>query len=554
MDFKLPGILLTGASGFVGRNFIEAAEGKFRLFCIARRSQRIAGIAVNNNIRWTQIDIGNFSNIEEVAQSINNHGGVDYILHLAGYYDFTMNNVPEYHNTNVTGTRNILELAKLLEIKRFLFASSLAACKFTTAGNLIDELTPSDAEFPYAKSKHICEELMKEYSKQFPCTVIRFAAVYSDWCEYPPLYMFLETWLSRKWNSKILGGKGESSITYIHINDLNKLFFRIIEKTNTLPGICTYIASPRGTISHNELFKTATKFYFGKIIKPIRVPKFLAFPGGIIRYYLGKILGKPPFECPWMMKYIDKKLCVDATYTYRTLSWRTTQRYDVLRRLLFLIEKKKNHQIEWRIRNEAALSRIAQRPNIIGYNMLVELRETIVNKMLTYVLSKENKFRFINYQKIEKNLLKWCITFIYQLIATTIKSKDRQLMQNYLQIITYRRFLEGFNVEEIITFLQTLVNIINSSLLSRAELKDMKQEIYDFITISMQLTIDEIEDYFEFLETQSPESLPDLKKLPSLINDEDIKRIIRQLEDTFYDVQEFHLDADYAEDNEIIDN
>ena len=125
-------------------------------------------------------------------------------------------------------------------------------------------------------------------------------------------------------------------------------------------------------------------------------------------------------------------------------------------------------------------------------------------------------------------------------IATTIKSKDRQLMQNYLQIITYRRFLEGFNVEEIITFLQTLVNIINSSLLSRAELKDMKQEIYDFITISMQLTIDEIEDYFEFLETQSPESLPDLKELPSLANDEDIKRILRQLEDTFSDAQEFH--------------
>ena len=44
MDSRLPGLILTGASGFVGRNFIKAASGKFRLFCIARRSMEEAGV------------------------------------------------------------------------------------------------------------------------------------------------------------------------------------------------------------------------------------------------------------------------------------------------------------------------------------------------------------------------------------------------------------------------------------------------------------------------------------------------------------------------------
>lgn len=547
MNQKLPGIVLTGASGFVGRHFIEAANDKFRLFCIARRSQNEAGIPKYDNIRWAQADIGNLTKIQDIAKSIKDHGGADFILHLAGFYDFTLKDNPAYENTNVTGTHNILKLAQLLEIKRFLFSSTLAACKFFTPNQVLDEQSSPDAEFPYARSKRLAEELVKEYSKYFSCSIIRLAAVYSDWCEYAPLYVFLDTWLSNKWNSRILGGKGESSITYIHINDLIKLFLRIIEISDTLPKISIYVASSGGTISHNDLFKAATKYYYGYIIKPIRIPKFIAYPGVLVRSFLGKIFGNEPFERPWMMKYIDQKLIVEPYITNKTLLWKTTQRYDILRRLLFMIEKMKNHQNDWKITNEITLKRIAYRPNILVYDILFEVRETLVNKMLKYVLSQENKLRFRHYQKMGENTLKWYIILIYQMIALTIRSKDRQLMQNYVQIIAYRRFLEGFDVEEITEFLHTLVNIINSTLLTRAELKKMKQEIYDHVNITMQLTVDEIEDYFEFLKSQPLSSLPKVEELPLLENSEDLKRIVRQLEDTFYNTLDYHLKRDYTE-------
>ena len=54
MDYRLPGIILTGASGFEGRNFIKAAVEKFRLFYLAKRSIEEARVQANrkdyNNI------------------------------------------------------------------------------------------------------------------------------------------------------------------------------------------------------------------------------------------------------------------------------------------------------------------------------------------------------------------------------------------------------------------------------------------------------------------------------------------------------------------------
>jgi len=211
MDTRLPGILVTGASGFVGRNFLKAVIGKFRLFCIARQSQNEAGIPKDENVRWTQVDVANWEMLREVKRCIKSNGGAEYVLHLAGYYDFSNAPNQEYERTNVLGTRNILTLAKEIGAKRFIFASSLAACRFPPAGEVLDERSEPDADFPYAWSKRVGESMMREFSEFYSIAIVRVAAVFSDWCEYPPLYVFLKTWLSGAWDARILAGKGESA-------------------------------------------------------------------------------------------------------------------------------------------------------------------------------------------------------------------------------------------------------------------------------------------------------------------------------------------------------
>lgn len=545
---KLPTIIVTGASGFIGRHFVEAFVDKFSLICIARRSQQESGISKHKNIFWIQADISKTDIIQNIANRIRESGNVDYVIHLASYYDFTLKKNPEYENTNVNGTKNILELAKTVGTKRFIFSSSLAACTFFEKDTILTEESPPDADYDYAHTKRIGENMMKEYSEYFPCTVVRLAAVFSDWCEYAPLYIFLEVWLSHKWNSRILGGKGESSVTYIHINDLIKFFLKIIEKSENLPSFNVLIASPNGTVTHNDLYKAATKYYFGRSLNPIKIPKFLAGPGMWFRYLSGKFFGKETFEKPWMIKYIDTKLIVENSFTAKVLSWQTTHRYDVIRRLLFIIDKMKNNPADWKIRNEAAMIKIASRPNMIAYNIIAECRDTIVQKMISYVLSPENNSRFFHYQKIDNNLLKWFITLSYQVLAVNIKSKDRQLLRNYIYAITYRRYLEGFNVQEIIDFIQSIVNIIISTLTSMIEHRAVKKEIYDYINLMTQQTLDEIEDYYEFVQEHSISGTSQ-EKATILSSTDELKRIVSELEDVFFASKEYALSYNFTEIN-----
>ena len=183
MNKEKPGILVTGASGFIGRHFVIAVSEQFRLFCIARRTQKEAGIPAGTNIFWIQADITNMDNLLSAARQIRENGGIDYVLHLAGYYDFTMDDNPAYEHTNVGGTLNILKIAQLLEAKQFIFSSSLAACKFPPDGEFLTEDSDTDADFPYARSKGKSEKIIRENRKDLPCAIIRLAAVYSDWCE-----------------------------------------------------------------------------------------------------------------------------------------------------------------------------------------------------------------------------------------------------------------------------------------------------------------------------------------------------------------------------------
>ena len=73
---------------------------------------------------WIQWDISNEAAIADIALYIKQRGGASYVVHLAGYYDFDYDEKPEYYRTNVLGTKNVLELSRLLGVQAFYF------CKF----------------------------------------------------------------------------------------------------------------------------------------------------------------------------------------------------------------------------------------------------------------------------------------------------------------------------------------------------------------------------------------------------------------------------------------
>lgn len=532
MNEKMPGIIVTGASGFIGRHFVIAVSGKFRLFCIARRSQKEAGVPENDRTHWLQADITKWENILRIFEYVRDHGGADFVLHLAGYYDFTLLENPVYEETNVVGTQNLLELSTLLKVKRFIFSSSLAACKFLSPGRALTEKSPLDADFPYARSKRRAERLIKEYSKTLPCSIVRLAAVYSDWCEYPILYMMLKSWLSnKKLLSRIVTGKGESAVPYLHIKDLIKLFLRITAISDTLPQLGVYIGGSQGSISHIDLFRTATRYYYGHDVKPLKMPKVLVRPGLYVLCFWGWLIGKERLEKPWMAEYIDKKLTADASVTYKTLGWRPTPRYHVLRRLLFITEKMNTHPNNWTFRNELMLQRVAYRKSTMMYDILTELRESSVDKLVNEVLKPENAARFPNYRKMDRDLLKWYITLNYQLVSATVRNRDRAMIPNYAQVMAYRRFVEGFKAREVKDLMFLTAKTMEISLLERPEFKDSKQRVDDYIILTAQLAIDEFEDTYEIFKSYPPEQVAAVDTIKAISGSDDLKRIVHQLED-----------------------
>ena len=535
MNEILPGIVVTGASGFIGRHFVIAVSGKYRLFCIARRSQKEVGIPYHDNIHWFQVDVTNRENLMNVFAYIKDLGGADYVLHLAGYYDFTNKENPAYEKINVTGTRNILDMSNLLGIKRFIFSSSLAACRFPPKGKALTEESPPDEEIPYARCKRKEETIIKEYSKVLPCSIVRLAAVYSDWCEYPMLYMLLKYWLSEnKLTSRFLIGSGESALPYIHIKDVIKAFLQIMKISDALPPLTIFIASPQGCVSHNELFKTATRYFYWREITPIRMPKFAAFLGLAVISLFGRMIGKTTLEQPWMTKYVDKKLRVDASVTYNTLGWKPTPRYHILRRLLFLTEKMTGHPNNWTFRNEVIIKKVAYRKSIIIYDILAQSRESLVEKIADEVMHPKNEHLFPNYRKMYSELLKWYITLNYQLVAAAVRSRDRSIIPVYAQVIAYKRYMEGFKANEVKRLMLLIGRIMKEYLLTCAELKNSKRQVEDYVILTSQLTADEFEDAYEILEEQSPEQQPPAN-VAQLTSIENLKRILRRLEDVYSD-------------------
>jgi hypothetical protein len=247
------------------------------------------------------------------------------------------------------------------------------------------------------------------------------------------------------------------------------------------------------------------------------------------------LTGKESLEKPWMAQYIDKKLTIDASATYRALGWTPTLRYFILRRLLFLTEKITTHPYDWNFRNEISVHKVAQRKSTIIYDILIQHRDLLIDMVLREVSSTENRVLFPNYSKMEPEMLKWYITLNYQLIATTVRDRDRSMIPSVVQQIAYRRYVEGFNVKEVKDLILITGKTMESFLLERPELKDFKQRVADYIVLTAQYAADELEDNYDILKgilgTSLPTQIFSIKENEKLTMSKNIKLIVERLED-----------------------
>jgi nucleoside-diphosphate-sugar epimerase len=488
--------VLTGASGFVGRHLLEDLKADYRIFAIARRSQHDCGAPIHPNIAWLRVDIAEREDLARTFREIRTAGGAATLVHLAAYYDFTGEDHPEYQRTNVDGTRNVLEAARETGIGGFVFGSSVAACGFPRPEGPVDERTPPDGAHVYAWSKREGERLVRELAGPMPGRIARFGAIYSDWCEYPPLYVFLRTWLGASWRARILAGGGEMAIPYIHIRDLVAFFRRLLPVAGEPGPGDVLVASTSGSTSLERLFRLATLSFFGRPRKPLLMPKAFASAGLLAMDGLGRAIGRPPFERAWMRHYVDKRLEVDNRRTRECLGWSPNPRFQIERRLPFLIERLKSEPFEWLARNTALLTRQPLRPDLRIYHALLDGEDPVVRAVLARV-APAAAGPWSGLARMDAAEREWYVRLLYRLLLSSVQNSNRMLLLNYLAMTARRRFELGFTGEELSLLLDALREEIRGWLVRRRELAGFERDLHERISIPLDLGKDEVLDQWE---------------------------------------------------------
>ena len=155
-------ILITGASGYVGRAFIQAHGSRYKLKLFSRTP-----VGGDDN-EFIQGDIRNFADLDRASKDI------DLIIHLAAATtDRTDVTSLDYFENNIIGTFNVLEAAARNNVRKVVYASSVCAVGFRGTPKLImetDHCEPSDGMYGY--SKYLSERLCECYAKKHGINII----------------------------------------------------------------------------------------------------------------------------------------------------------------------------------------------------------------------------------------------------------------------------------------------------------------------------------------------------------------------------------------------
>jgi UDP-glucuronate 4-epimerase len=179
-------LLVTGGAGFIGSHLVERllAEGHaitvlddFNDFYEPRLKR--ANIAnVLKDITLVEADLRDAVAVEALIAN----GGFEGIVHLAARAGIrpSIQNARLYIETNITGTFNLLDAARLHRVPRFILASSSSVYGTIKETPFREDMCIDQTISPYAATKLACEQLCSNFARLYGmrCTCLRFFTVY----------------------------------------------------------------------------------------------------------------------------------------------------------------------------------------------------------------------------------------------------------------------------------------------------------------------------------------------------------------------------------------
>jgi len=184
-------ILVTGAAGFIGFHLarrlladghqVTGIDGMTRYYDVGLKDARLAQLTALPAFTFERLmleDFGALTDAFERAQP-------ELVVHLAAQAGvrYSLENPRAYADSNLTGTFNVLELAKAAKVRHLLYAST-SSIYGASEKRPFEETDRADHPLTlYAATKKAGELMSHSYAHlwDLPTTAFRFFTVYGPW-------------------------------------------------------------------------------------------------------------------------------------------------------------------------------------------------------------------------------------------------------------------------------------------------------------------------------------------------------------------------------------
>jgi len=306
-------VIITGATGFLGRNIAESFHSADIKVCALGRNQDVGKQLTASGMTFKAADVLDLDSLE------SNISPADCIVHCAGLSG-PWGRCMDFYNANVIGTRNVVSACKQHGIDKMVFISSPSI--YYNGKDRFDisesDPLPKRQSSNYARSKLIVEtELMNLAKQGFKTIALRPRAVFGP---YDKTFVPRILRLSEKKQFPLIGG-GTALVDMTYIED----FVVAAKKCLTAPGDAWNQAY---NISSGQ--PIPLKDWFGKILeifhrpfKPKTIPerpaKIMASVMETVSYF--PFVNKEPAMTRFSVGYMAKSMTMRIDKAKRLLGY-----------------------------------------------------------------------------------------------------------------------------------------------------------------------------------------------------------------------------------------
>jgi UDP-glucose 4-epimerase len=170
-----PTVIVTGGAGYIGSHTIIELLEKTNFHVVSLDNYSNSSKETYSNIKKITAKEIDFHDIDlcnqaSVFQLFENYPNILGVIHFAAFKSVpeSVVNPYKYYFNNINSELNLLQACLKYNVSNFIFSSSCSVYGNINSLPVNEQTTFNKAESPYAYTKQVGEEILKDYSKAFP--------------------------------------------------------------------------------------------------------------------------------------------------------------------------------------------------------------------------------------------------------------------------------------------------------------------------------------------------------------------------------------------------